>query len=191
MPRDHIAERLLASVTTPDRAQSILGDLRESAATRGELWLWASVLRTAASLSWRGVVDDRRAMFVLALRAWLLSLGLSSLAILTGSLLGGLLVGALAMRNSSFAISAFGSAAWRALFIALTSVGQFLVGRWIGRRSPSREISACLAFTMLQGALQCPVVLVNGATWELALYFLTHGFCFLGALSVRRHAIKT
>jgi hypothetical protein len=38
MHKDRIAEFLLESVTTPERAVSTLGDLRETAAARGEAW---------------------------------------------------------------------------------------------------------------------------------------------------------
>src|SRR5580698_146898 len=74
MHNDRIAEWLLESVTTPERAASTVGDLREIAATRGEVWFWANVLGTTASLLWRAMVADKRRTLGLAIRAWLLSL---------------------------------------------------------------------------------------------------------------------
>src|ERR1035437_2113127 len=53
----HIAEWILALVTTRDRAASTVGDLTEGAATRGVVWFWCGVLRTAASLLWRDVAE--------------------------------------------------------------------------------------------------------------------------------------
>jgi hypothetical protein len=43
------AERILSSVTTPERAAAIVGDLAEEARTRGTRWFWFHVLRTAWS----------------------------------------------------------------------------------------------------------------------------------------------
>ncbi len=53
----NIAEWILALVTTRDRAASTVGDLAEVAATRGVVWFWSGVLRTAASLLWRDVAE--------------------------------------------------------------------------------------------------------------------------------------
>jgi hypothetical protein len=55
MPSLHIAEWILALVTRQDRAMSTTGDLTEEAATRGVVWFWSHVVRTAASLLWRHV----------------------------------------------------------------------------------------------------------------------------------------
>ncbi len=57
----NIAEWILALVTTRDRAASTVGDLAEGAATRGAVWFWSGVLRTAASLLWRDIVGTERA----------------------------------------------------------------------------------------------------------------------------------
>jgi hypothetical protein len=195
MRNDRVAEWLLASVAARERAASILGDLRESAATRGELWFWTNVLRTAASLSWRGVADDPRGMLTIAFRAWLLSLGLSVLVVVIGVLCMGVFIGATAMRNSlgvNAAAGGFGAVEWLCLFTGLMSLCQFAVGRWIGRRAPGREMSACLAFTMVQCAIEYPFVLLTmeaqGVALGLFLNLLTHVFCFLGAISVRRRS---
>ena len=75
-PRVRIAEWVLELVTAHERAASTVGDLRESAATRGEAWFWSSVLRTMGSLLWRGIIAEPRMMLWLALRAWLVGLGL-------------------------------------------------------------------------------------------------------------------
>ncbi len=92
MHKDRIAEFLLESVTTHERAASTLGDLRETAATRGEVWFWANVLGTAASLLWRAMLADKRRMLGLALRAWLLSLALSAASTIVGLFIVGLVL---------------------------------------------------------------------------------------------------
>jgi hypothetical protein len=58
MPNVNVAERILALVTTGDRAASIVGDLMEGAATRGVFWFWFGASRTAASLLWRNVAEE-------------------------------------------------------------------------------------------------------------------------------------
>jgi hypothetical protein len=58
MPKANIAERILALVTTGDRAASIVGDLTEGTAARGVFRFWPGVLRTAASLLWRNVAEE-------------------------------------------------------------------------------------------------------------------------------------
>jgi hypothetical protein len=45
-----VAEWILSRVTGPERAASIVGDLIESADSRGGVWFWSSVIRTAFSL---------------------------------------------------------------------------------------------------------------------------------------------
>jgi hypothetical protein len=58
MHGNDIAEWILALVTSRDRAASPVGDLTEEAATRGVIWFWSGVLRTAASLLWRDVAEQ-------------------------------------------------------------------------------------------------------------------------------------
>ena len=53
MHKDRIAEWLLESVTTSENAATTVGDLREIAGTRGEVWFWWSVLGTSTSLLWQ------------------------------------------------------------------------------------------------------------------------------------------
>jgi hypothetical protein len=186
MPKDAIAQRLLESVTTHDRAVSTLGDLRETAATRGEVWFWWNVLGTAAALSWRGLAANPRAVFRPAIGAWFLNLGLEVIVYLLGMLLFGYVQGRL---------SHSGQKPWGApylsaiIFLALVSVCQYLIGWWIGRRAPASAMSVCLAFTLLQVAIEYPLLFAmppsQGALSAATLNFLTHAFCFLGALSSR------
>ena len=58
MPNVNIAERIIALVTTGDRAGSIVGDLTEGTAARGAFRFWLGVLRTATSLLWRNVAEE-------------------------------------------------------------------------------------------------------------------------------------
>ena len=53
MDKLEFLETTLARYTPPDRAASILGDLLETAQTKGRLWFWASFTRVLCSLAWR------------------------------------------------------------------------------------------------------------------------------------------
>jgi hypothetical protein len=70
-----IAEWILALVTTRDRAASTVGDLTEGMATRGVIWFWSGVLRTAALLLWRHVAEDPVGVTGLALLGMALYIG--------------------------------------------------------------------------------------------------------------------
>jgi hypothetical protein len=76
------------------------------------------------------------------------------------------------------------------------AITQFFIGRWIARRTPGRELPACLAIAILQSGLgwAAPIVLAlatRDTAWlvralESSWFLFTDPFCFLGALSVRR-----
>ena len=57
-----IAEWILARVTTPERAASIIGDLAENAESTKAIWFWWSVIRTAFSLLCRRLVANQGRM---------------------------------------------------------------------------------------------------------------------------------
>jgi hypothetical protein len=67
----NIAQLILSLATTPDRAATTVGDLLEEADTRGSLWFWSSVLRTACSLCWRDFFSAPLRMLWLGLRGFL------------------------------------------------------------------------------------------------------------------------
>jgi len=194
MHKDRVAEFLLESVTTRERSAPTLGDLRESAATRGEVWFWANVLGTTASLLWRAMVADKRRMLGLALRAWLLSLAVGAAVTIAGIFIVGLVLG-LTASNGSIGFG-FTITSLLPILIGSMAITQFFVGRWIARRAPGRELPACLAIAILQWALgwAVPIALTlatHNTDWlvgalESSCFLLTDVFCFLGALSVRR-----
>jgi uncharacterized protein (TIGR03435 family) len=53
MDKLELLEATLSHYTPPDRAASILGDLLETAQTKGRLWFWFSFIRVLGSLAWR------------------------------------------------------------------------------------------------------------------------------------------
>jgi len=198
MRRDRIAEWVLELVTAHERAASTVGDLRESAATRGEAWFWSSVLRTMGSLMWRGMIAEPRMMLWLALRAWLVGLGLclGGLACIIGlSAAFGLMYAV--VRNGSVAVGWAPGAVLHWIFgsigFSMAMLFEFLMGRWIARRAPGREVPAWLALWILQlvvaGAIAIGITLAKGHP-EYAIdvpeNLLGVSAGLLGALSVRR-----
>jgi hypothetical protein len=138
----HIAEWILGLVTSGDRAASTAGDLAEEAATRGVVWFWSGVLRTAASVLWRGVAENP--------------------ARITGVAFIGLTVDVVAsLFLAGLSGVAFFVAAWSGHEAHLRSIWwiigldapplimSFLIGRMLARLAPGRELSACLAYAIL------------------------------------------
>jgi hypothetical protein len=155
MRKDRIAEWLLAQVTSRERAVSTVGDLEEGAARRGAAWFWSNVLRTAGSLLWRGIADAPGPMLGLAFRAWLVSMALYAvflLGIIVLSAVYGLAYGMLASSGTGSvnAAGAVPTGLFKALGFGAAALCQFQVGRWIARRAPGREMSACLALIVIQ-----------------------------------------
>ena len=124
-------------------------------------------------------------MLSLAVRGWLVSVGLGVLAVLVTVFLAGMLAGAWTPRGNHAAIP---FAIIAPIGAGLLSLSQFLTGRWVARRAPGRELSACLAFVMLQ-ALLATIATFGPRSLENSWFPLTYPFCFLGALTVRRRVL--
>jgi hypothetical protein len=178
----HIAEWLLALVTTRDRAASTVGDLTEGAATRGGAWFWSGVLRTAASLLWRDVVEHPARLTGLALLAVAINIAIAVLfailsiigsAILVGAFMGAFHIGIRILPE----VDSIGFKIW---FTVPMVVGPLLVGRLLARWAPGRELAACLMYAILVSiynlvpmlggsggfsALVCVLIVPAGAAW--------------------------
>jgi hypothetical protein len=195
MRKDRFAEWLLELVTTRERAAPAVGDLREMAASRGEVWFWWNVCGAAVSQLWSVLAADPRRMIGLAFRGWMVSLGLGAFVTVAGVFVAGVIFGATTSHTSGVGFTALSVVP---PFIFFMAVSQFLVGRWIGRRAPGRELPACLTFAILQAAMLAIATLgPNFGTYdsgeshlviERAWFLLTDVSCFLGAFSVRRRA---
>jgi hypothetical protein len=206
MRKDHIAEWLLVQVTSRERAASTVGDMMETAATRGTVWFWTNVFRATASLMWRGFAADPANMLSLAFRGWLMSwlfMLVLMLCIVVGSGLFGVAYGMLAAtRSTSVGAVSGGLVQWPFQVFGFSAVMlcQFQVGRWIARRAPGRELSACLALAIMQEILGIVVTLGlelalghslsldNWGPGLLSLWMVLP--CFAGALWVRRRAVR-
>ncbi len=81
----NVAEWILALVTSRDRAASTVGDLMEQGPERGVIWFWSGVLRTVASLLWRGLTENSARVAKLAFLGLAVCVGIDMLhAFFTG-----------------------------------------------------------------------------------------------------------
>jgi hypothetical protein len=153
----HIAEWLLALVTTPDRAASTVGDLAEGATTRGALWFWSGVLRTVGSLVWRDVVEHPVRITGLALLGVAVYVGMY---LLFGFLDGLVFFAAAYLSGNHLQLDSIG---WKIWFAAPMLVGSLLVGRMLARWAPGRELAACLMYGIFASINELLVPMILGA----------------------------
>lgn len=170
----HVAEWILALVTTRDRAASIVGDLAEREAARGGVWFWFSVFRAAASFLWRGIAEHPARLTGLALLGVAVYAGI-------GLLFAGLdgVVGFIAIYTSGNHLP-LDSIGWKLWFAAPVLVSSLLIGRILARWAPGRELAACVVYAVLVSiynlvpmlgnngagtALMCILIVPFGAAW--------------------------
>ncbi len=128
------AEWILSLVS--DNSASTVGDLVEEASSRGALWFWSSVLRTACSHLWRDLSASPLRMVGLAfwgvLATWFFS-ALFAMAIIV-------------VRMSI--------ASWeKPLLLVLACTAAPLLAGWkVARRSGGRDLSAAFAVVALHSA---------------------------------------
>jgi hypothetical protein len=162
----HIAEWILALVTTRDRAASTVGDLVEGAATRGVAWFWPHALRTAAALLWLDISERPARVTGLAFLGLAVYIGVDLL-------FAGLSGVAFFWLHSD-------SIGWKLWFTAPALVSSLLIGRMLARWAPGRELAACAVYAILasiynlvpmlgdNGALSawlCILIVPAGAAW--------------------------
>jgi hypothetical protein len=170
----NIAERILALVTTRDRAASTVGDLTEGVATRGLVWFWSGVLRTAASLLWRDVAEQPVRVTGLAFLGLVVYIGIDlAFAGLSGA---AFFRGAMASGHPLH----LGSVGWKLWFTAPVLVSSLLIGRMLAHWAPRRELAAGAVYAILASiynlvpmlgdngafsALICILIVPAGAAW--------------------------
>ncbi len=173
----NIAERILALVTTGDRATSIVGDLTEGAAARGVFWFWFGVLRTAASLPWRNVAEEPGRLTGLAFLSLAVYIGVE---LVFAGLSGLAFFGAAMANGHPLHLDSIG---WKLWFAALALVGSLFIGRMLAHWAPRRELAACVVYAILVSiynlvpmfggngafsALFCILLAPAGAAWGRA-----------------------
>jgi hypothetical protein len=134
------AEWILSLVVAPDRAASTVGDLVEEASSRGTLWFWSSLLRTACSHFWRDLLVSP--LRTVRLAFW----GLGASWIL-GALLG-MTVSLLRVHFVDFVPH------WEhPLILVLVVIAAPLLAGWeVARRSAGRDLPAAFAVAALLAA---------------------------------------
>jgi hypothetical protein len=139
----HIAEWILRLVTSRDRAAPTVGDLVEGAATRGAVWFWSGIFRTAGSLLWRSLAENPMRMAKVACGGLAIDVAAGTLiAALTG------VVGALIFEFSGGHRLDFNSLWWTIGLHTPTLIASWIVGRALARWAPDRELAACLAYAI-------------------------------------------
>jgi hypothetical protein len=170
----HIAEWILALVTTRDRAASIVGDLTEAAATRGTAWFWSGVLRTAASLLWRDIAENPGRVAGLAFLGLTVYIGID---LLFAGLSGVVFFLAAMTTGYSLHLDPIG---WRLWITVPVLVGSLSIGRMVAYWAPRRELATCVMFAILASIynlvptlgnngifsdLLCILIVPAGAAW--------------------------
>ena len=135
------AEWILSLVS--DNAASTVGDLVEEASSRGALWFWASVLRTAGSHVWRDLSASPWRMVGLAF--W----GLAASVLAGVGLAMPLLLANLNLRDSNWQIPLVN--------VVICTAGPLLGGWSVARRSNGRELPAAFAVSALEAVLQVSI----------------------------------
>ena len=215
MPKDRIAEQLLALVTSRERAASTVGDLMEDAAARGDLWFWSSVVRTACAHLWRSFAAERGNLLKLGVRGWLFAAALDIAAqmcviVATFGVLGIVYTSLEPGRPLDWARILQGRVLWTyySMLFGLPVLCNFQVGRWVARRAPGRELPAALILNVMQvgfwvlftaalAALEARGIKPPSGNWNLPAdvipFILGSYACILfanlaGAVWVRRRA---
>jgi hypothetical protein len=138
-----VAEWILALVTSRDCAAAMAGDLAEVATARGRVWFWFSLLRTAASLLWRDVVEKPARAVGLAFAGLAVLIAVEYL----GAALNGVAFFIVAHQTGRpFKLDSIGWTIWLNAPLLLTSLG---IGRMLARWAPGRELAACLMYAIL------------------------------------------
>ena len=205
MRKARIAQWILSLVSTPERAAATAGDLIEAAAVRGALWFWASVLGTTSALLWRDFSAEPARMMGLAVRGMLVGFGVLVVVLLVLVVLLGILLGVY------FYLTGTANAAHPILTLTGQVLGfilggiliPFYVGQWLARRSPEREMAACLAAALLTFVLEQAVGLAwlgaensflkffAGLAGTVAWTAVLQIPMFAGAARIRRQRLRT
>ena len=151
--------------------------------------------RATTSLLWRGFAASPRGMLGLAFFGWLMGLLLTAISIFIPVFIGGVLVEIFGITVRTFGVAVEAGS-------ILATASQFLVGQWIARRAPGRELSAWLALLIMDqflNVLPSIVALAFGhrfpmpdwAVWQPLNWMsvLEYLSCLAGANWARRHAV--
>jgi hypothetical protein len=146
----------------------------EEAATRGVLWFWSGVLRTAASLLWRDVAENPARIAGVALMGLAVDIATSLLL----AFLSGVAFFVAAWSGHQVRL---GSGWWTIGLDTPPLVISLLIGRILARLAPGRELGACLAYAILGAIFSFTMMVVSSG----GLGFSALLWAFLGDAAQR------
>jgi hypothetical protein len=135
-----LAEWILALTVPPDRAATTVGDLMEVARTRGPLWFWSSVVRTASRHFLQALCASPLRMFDLAVLGWLSEM--FPLGVPLGFAWLSALFLSVALRGATPTLAACAAVVG---FVVIP----FFAGRKTASRVPGQELPAAFAQSLL------------------------------------------
>jgi hypothetical protein len=195
MRKGALAEWILSLTIPRDRAASTAGDLMEDASTRGALWFWSSVLRTAASRVLEDLCASPLLLLALALWGWL---AMWILAILIG--IPALEVWQQILDSQRQTLPPHW--AYKAIDIgAGVIIAPFLISRMVARSSAGRELSSAFALNLQSAVIHLVPVYLSalqmrrmGQPWPgIESWFIVlcarPFFVIAGAIFYRRRVI--
>jgi hypothetical protein len=161
-----IAEWILELSMTHERAEAVVGDLRE--AGRGTLWFWRSVLATMIASVWSDFLSAPWRLIAVALGV-IAVIGAAQMAVFRFVLQG----------RATFEVVQW--VTW-----PMNLLAQLACGRWTAQGSGRREIASWLTSTALLGLIDLVFLRVTPyAHWSLLLTVRAYSLTLLGAISAR------
>lgn len=140
-----VAEWILSLVMPPDRAASAVGDWMEDPSKRGLVWFWSCVFRAVAARIWSDQAASPGLIVTLALGSWVYANCLTLLTLVTLWLLA--VLAAPVTKAFPGPVQDFTRGmAFEGCLVACA----FQTGRWIARRAPGQEMTACIAAPIVQ-----------------------------------------
>jgi len=163
MRRTDAAEWFLSLTTSRDHAAAIAGDLAQQAPQLGTRWFWTSLLRAAASLTWRGFADAPLRMSGLGLVGLLLLIIYAVLFMIPITLAHFAIAVARFQAppgtppgtgEVGFAVAGL-SSVWESAVAFM--IATFFLGKWLARRAPQRELVVYAVIFFVAHVLWIPI----------------------------------
>jgi hypothetical protein len=173
MSRADVAEWILSLTTSRDHAASIAGDLAQQAPEYGARWFWASMIRAAASLTWRGFTDAPLRMSGLAALGLILQFFYALLIVTPIAVAHIVIVLALQQPRGAAGFDVYENPVWEAAIAFM--IASFFLGKWIARRAPQRELVVYAVIWFIGHIIWIPmnVVFTGGVQVLPTLFELT------------------
>jgi hypothetical protein len=171
MRKAGIAEAILSLTTSGDHAAAIAGDLVQQAPLKGAMWFWGSVVRTTTSLTWKAFTEAPLRVTGLALLGMLLHMFYIiviqvPIILLHLGLSGELSTARRPVPSEPAEFNFTATAGWEYMFAFL--VASYLIGRWLAKRAPQRELAVYVGVWFVAHMLWIPMLmLIPGLTFPV------------------------